>query len=132
MRLFEIFKRPLVAAIAAGILGLAIGLTIGWAVWPVQWTDASPAALSSVHQEDYLRMTIDSYKQNQDAELVWIRIQNVGIDKALPILQSIADNPGKQDPATAMLFRDRVAAAVGSQGQTGPNAGGNEQNQGPD
>ena len=119
MRLFDYFKKPLIAGIAAGILGLILGLVVGWVVWPTEWTSATPQALSAAHQEDYLRMTIDSYQRNQDAELVWIRIQNVGVEKALPILITIADNPGKQDPATAMQVRDRVKALAGNQEQPG-------------
>ncbi len=31
--------------VLAIIAGLALGLLIGWVVWPVQWTDASPEDL---------------------------------------------------------------------------------------
>lgn len=115
MRLPDLFKRPLPAAIAAGLLGLILGLTIAWWIWPVEWTDASPAALSDQHQEDYLRMAIDSFEINKDADLAWIRIQQVGVEKSLPLLRTIADTPGYQDPGIAANFRDRVAASAGDQ-----------------
>ncbi len=46
------------------ILGLLLGLIIGWGLWPVQYTDATPDALRTDLQQDYLRMTIDSYYRN--------------------------------------------------------------------
>ena len=35
------------------------GLIIGWGIWPVQWTDATPEVLRDDLQEDYLRMAIE-------------------------------------------------------------------------
>ena len=123
MRLFDILKRPLVAVVVAGIVGLAIGLLIGWQVWPVEWKDASPAALAQTeqfpYQEDYLRMAIDSYRLNPDPETAWARVQSLGVQNALNLLREIQNNPGKQDMATIMNFYDAVAArASQSQGQT--------------
>ena len=115
MRLPDLFKRPLPVALAAGLLGLVFGLTIAWLVWPVEWTNASPAALSDQHQEDYLRMAIDSFEINKDADLAWLRIQQVGVEKSLPLLTTIADTPGYQDPGIAANFRDRAAASTGNQ-----------------
>ena len=43
MRLPDIFKNPRMAAIAGVILGLALGLLVGWVLWPVKYTDAVPA-----------------------------------------------------------------------------------------
>ncbi|MBV6394789.1 MAG: hypothetical protein HFACDABA_00357 [Anaerolineales bacterium] len=113
MRLPDLFKKPLIVAIAAGVLGLVLGLFFAWMVWPTQWTDATPAALSGQAQEDYLRMAIDSFELNQDTDLAWIRIQQVGVEKSLPLLQKIASAPGLQDPGIAANFRDRVASATG-------------------
>jgi hypothetical protein len=65
MKIPEIFKKPIVIAILAFVIGLVIGLVVlGWGLWPVQWTDADPSFLRADLQEDYLRMTIDSYVRN--------------------------------------------------------------------
>jgi len=65
MKILDYFKRPIVAAALGFVLGLFIGLVVlGWGLWPVQWTNADPSSLRSDLQEDYLRMTIDSYIRN--------------------------------------------------------------------
>jgi hypothetical protein len=64
-KILEYIKKPLVAAVLAYVLGLFIGLVVlGWGLWPVHWTNAEPASLRPDLQEDYLRMTIDSYIRN--------------------------------------------------------------------
>jgi hypothetical protein len=58
----DYLKKPVVAAVLGFVVGLFIGLVVlGWGLWPVQWTNADPASLRPDLQEDYLRMTIDSY-----------------------------------------------------------------------
>ena len=63
--ILDYLKKPVVAAVLGFVVGLFIGLVVlGWGLWPVQWTNADPASLRSDLQEDYLRMTIDSYVFN--------------------------------------------------------------------
>lgn len=121
MRLFDIFKKPLAAGIAGGIIGLIFGLVVlGWWLLPVNWTDATPEALRADHKEDYLRMAVDSFARNQDAELAKIRIQNVGAAEAAQILDTIVNNPSTQDPATAMKLRDGALSLAQQPPDTGP------------
>ncbi len=55
-------KKPAVAGVVGLVVGLFIGLVVlGWGLWPVQWTNATPSSLRSDLQDDYLRMTIDSF-----------------------------------------------------------------------
>ena len=120
MGLPDLFKKPLVAAIAAGVAGLVLGLLFAWVIWPTQFTDATPEALSQVHQEDYLRMTIDSFGVNPDPELARIRWQNLGQESAATAFQAVQQNPGKQNPGAILKFK----AALESQGiSTEPGAG---------
>lgn len=121
MRLFDIFKKPLAAGIAGGIIGLVIGLIFAWMIWPVNVVDTVPSLLGSDHKEDYLRMTVDSFEVNRDGELAKIRIENIGVAEAAQILDTIAKNPGTQDPATAMILRDGALSLAQEQpapGQT--------------
>jgi hypothetical protein len=113
MRLPDIFQKPLVAALAAGILGLAIGLLIGWVLWPVKYTDAVPEILSQQYQEEYLRMAVDSYRVNPDPELAVQRWNSLG-GNAGPLLIAISQNPGRQDPAAIMGFRAAVESQSGA------------------
>lgn len=111
MRLPEIFKNPRVAAITGAILGLALGLLVGWVLWPVEYTDAVPEILSQRHQEEYLRMAIDSYGVNPDPDLAYQRWLNLG-EQAMPLYAAVSGNPGWQDPGAILGFKAAVDARL--------------------
>jgi len=96
-KLIERIKNPLYSGLAGLLIGLILGLPIlGWLVWPVQWTDAAPQHLRSDLQVDYLKMVIDSFKQNEDEGLAIRRWQDLG--KAGPdALKALAAEPGSAD-----------------------------------
>ncbi len=112
MRLPDIFKNPRVAAIAGVILGLALGLLVGWVLWPVEYTDAVPAILRQDFQEDYLRMAIDSYSIHPDPELAAQRWASLG-DKAVPLFVAISRNPGSQDVGDILAFKAAIEDYIG-------------------
>jgi hypothetical protein len=81
MKILDILKKPFVAAALGFAMGLFIGLVVlGWGLWPVQWTNADPSSLRSDLQDDYLRMTIDSFVSNPVKELAIQRYQALGAD----------------------------------------------------
>lgn len=47
-------------------LGLLLGLVIGWALWPVQYTNTSPAVLRQDHYNDYVLMVAAAYEVDGD------------------------------------------------------------------
>ncbi len=70
----ELIKQPLVLACASLVLGLILGLVVlGWGLWPVSWSNASPHDLQMDYQRDYLCMIIDSYVRNQNQDLMRLR-----------------------------------------------------------
>jgi hypothetical protein len=54
----------LVAFLVGGLFGLVV---LGWYVWPVEWTEATPADLSVPWQRTYLAMTAEAYALTGDA-----------------------------------------------------------------
>ncbi len=114
MRLLDVFKKPLVAAIAGWVVGLGIGLLIAWVVWPAQFVNATPEALSQMHQEDYLRMAIDSYGVNPDPELALARWMVLGDANARRAFLAIQKDPGEQDPGAILKFRDAIQSQLGA------------------
>jgi hypothetical protein len=52
----------------AAVVGLLLGLLIGWQVWPVQWTNAWPADLSDEARAHYLAAVAESYNYYGDSE----------------------------------------------------------------
>ena len=106
-----IIKRPAVAAVLGAIGGLLVGLLIGWWIWPVQWTDASPAALQAELQKDYLRMTIDSYGVNHDQSLAVQRYRSLG-QNAPQVLTAVQGEPGGLNALAITEFTQLVQAEV--------------------
>ncbi len=81
MNILAIIKRPIVSAALGFIVGLFIGLVVlGWGLTPVQWTNADPSSLRPDLQDDYLRMTIDSYIRNPVNDLAIQRYEALGAD----------------------------------------------------
>lgn len=106
-----LWKRPAIAALTGGIIGLVLGLVWAWLIQPVEWKDASPALLHPAYQEEYLRMAIDSYSVHRDTVTAQRRYQALG-ETAPEVLQRIQTNPAGQDPAVIMEFGQQVAAAA--------------------
>ncbi len=108
MKILEYFKKPVVIAVLAFLLGLFIGLVVlGWGLWPVQWKDASPAYLNADYSADYLRMAIDSYRLVPDNQLAIQRYQALG-DLGPAALEAVLENPGTTDSNAILNFKDIV------------------------
>ncbi len=74
--LVDLLKKPLVVAVLALIVGLAVGIPLGWKTVTV--VDTTPAVMRSDLQQDYLRMAIDSFRVNRDPNLAVHRWDNLG------------------------------------------------------
>jgi len=85
-----------VALVAAFLLGAVVGLVVlGWWLWPVQWTNASPADLSASSKDAYIQLIADSYAATQDR------------DAALAQIQALKA-PGEQDATLAIRLNDLI------------------------
>ena len=121
----DLFKRPLVLAATGLIVGLALGLFMGWVVWPVQFVDATPSYLRADLQEDYLRMTIDSFRVNGDVNLAVRRWQDMGANGPT-MLTLVQAAPNGIDPQVLASFSQLAAqypptGSVVTPGQTASN-----------
>lgn len=106
----ELVNKPLVAAGLGFLLGLIIGLPIlGWGLMPVRWTDAGPQQLREDLQQDYMRMSIESYGINPDDARAKARWDEFG-SKAEEVFNSVLADP-TVNPDWAARF---INAAQGS------------------
>jgi hypothetical protein len=71
IRRFVDERRVYVALVGGAVLGLAIGLLIGWWVWPVEWRNSTPANLRQDFQDDYVMYVVENYEANGGVE--WAR-----------------------------------------------------------
>ena len=107
MNLPDVLKRPIVVGFLALILGIILGLGWGWGIQPVEWVDAPVNLLRPDLQDEYLRMTIDSFLVNGDEELAAKRYQDLGTN-GYSLFQNVKANPGKLDPNFIDQFRDML------------------------
>ena len=60
-----------ITLLAGAVLGLLLGLAIGWWWWPVEWTNSTPGNLRSDFRDDYLLWVSKRYATTDDVE--WAR-----------------------------------------------------------
>ena len=63
--------RTLVALVGGVLVGLLLGLAIGWWWWPVEWTNSTPGNLRVDFQSDYIAWVAEQYAKTGDLE--WAR-----------------------------------------------------------
>ncbi len=94
---------PAVAAVA----GILLGLLYGWVISPVRWVDGSPAQLREDLRVDYMRMAIDSYSVNRDADLALERFEALG-EFGPAALAAVGADPGSVDPTAIQRYRAAI------------------------
>jgi hypothetical protein len=110
----DILKKPVVLAVLAliiGLVGVLIGIPIGWKTVTV--VDTTPAVLRSDLQQDYLRMAIDSFRVNRDPNLAVQRWDALG-QAAAPMFVEIQKNPEGIDPAVITAYGQLIQAVKGA------------------
>jgi len=91
------------------VLGLLLGLVIGWGIWPVQWTDLAPYHLRQDLREDYLRMSIYAFSSTGDASIAtkaWSELE----DTAEETLEAVKNDPRYLQPEQITSFMLIVGA----------------------
>ncbi len=95
------------------ILGLALGVTFAWGIWPVEVVDTTPDVLRFDLQQDYLRMTIDSFNKTGDVDAAMRRWDGLGASAA-PVYISLQTDPGNLTPQEVQEFGVLVQAVKGA------------------
>lgn len=108
-------KKLPVVPIALFIVGLALGLLIGWGIAPVEFKDATPFYLRPDLREDYMRMTIDSFSINKSAALAADRWAGLG-STAQDAYSAVQNNPGYLPSTLVQEFGQAVTNEITARG----------------
>jgi hypothetical protein len=108
----NLLKNTRIVFVLGVVLGLGMGLILGWGIWPVQWTDGNPEVLRADLQKDYLRMTIDSYNRTGDVDTAMARWDELGVT-AGPTYIALQSDPGYLNPADVQAFGVLVQSVKG-------------------
>lgn len=100
--------------IAAGvILGAAVGLYVGWVVWPVEYSEANPAVLQEGYRQDYLLMIATVYADNGDLALAESRLDGMGENGRFLLLDTLLTMIVREAPEADLVRLARLARDVG-------------------
>lgn len=112
MRLSDLFKSPRSILIVGILIGLAVGLLVGWVLWPVEYTNAVPSILSQQYQVEYMRMAVDSYRNNKNQDKALERWVSLG-ENAPQILDAILREPAELRQAWVTDYQAAIESRVG-------------------
>jgi len=125
--------RTLTTLALGAVLGLLLGLAIGWWWWPVEWTNSTPGNLRSDFRNDYILWVAERYANTNDLE--WAR-SKLGVEfwkegqleqtltglandvggqdktRLLALAQALESTPPPEEPAPGLLQRLRPILSV--------------------
>jgi len=104
----ELTTRKSFTVIAALIAGIVLGVLYAWVIQPVKLVDADVSQLREDLRVDYLRMTIDSYAANSDAEAAIQRYEALGENRD-KTMGEVGESPGEVKPGDLQKFQALVA-----------------------
>ena len=73
------------------LVGVGIGLTIGWVVAPVQYTDSSMSDLAPRYQDDYTVMIASGYLLDNNVDGAIARLRLLGVENVPAYVQDITE-----------------------------------------
>ncbi len=109
--LLDLLKRPVIVAGLGAVLGLMVGIPLGWAT--VRVVNTTPAVMRPDLQEDYLRMAIESFQVDQNPNLAVQRWDNLG-PAAAPLFVVIQQNPNGINPAVITAYGQVIQQVKGA------------------
>lgn len=108
----EIFERKWILVLLGLIPGILLGVLYAWQINPVQWVDGEPRQLRADLREDYMRMLLDSYTLNSNAELATERYESLG-EFGREALDAVAAEPDEVNTTTIQGFRALLEIETG-------------------
>lgn len=67
-------RQWLIGAAVGIAVGVALGVAVGWGLWPVTYTNTSPAALRADYRDQYILMIAAAYEVEGDQQRAYDRL----------------------------------------------------------
>ena len=71
-------------------LGVGVGLSLGWFVWPTEYADADPTLLAETYRYDYVVMIAAAYQADGDIQTASQRLRTAWLDSPDPFQEYLA------------------------------------------
>lgn len=96
-------------------LGLVLGISIGWLLWPVTYTNTSPDMLREDYRDDYVLMIATAYQVDEDLKEARSRLAVLNAHRpAAPVVdlaERLIENGGREEDLRRLA---RLARALGA------------------
>jgi hypothetical protein len=106
------FKKLPWITIAILFVGIILGLLWGWGIAPVEWTNIPPSQLGTTYQEEYMRMTIESFRLNSEPNLAVQRWQSLG-SAAPQAYKMVRTDPRGIEPSVFESYGSLITSILG-------------------
>jgi len=73
------------------VVGIGLGLYLGWVAWPAEFTNANPSVLQTNHRRDYVLMIADAYAVDGDVAAAQQRLASLGEDGQEFLMSTLLD-----------------------------------------
>ncbi|HTP00139.1 MAG TPA: hypothetical protein VMJ64_02095, partial [Anaerolineales bacterium] len=113
--ILELLKRPIVLIILGVLVGLIVGIPIGWAT--VTFENTTPEVMRPDLQEDYMRMAIMSFQVDQNADLAVWHWDALG-SAAAPMYAKVQADPRNINPTVIQTYGQVISSVKGPEALT--------------
>lgn len=99
------------------LVGLVLGLVVGWVWWPVEYYDTEIADLKETYRADYVVLVSDAYALTSDLDAARERLSRLDVPDVAALVLSLAETTRAAGGPAAKVGRlARLAAALGASG----------------
>ncbi len=118
--ILDLLKRPVVLIILGVLVGLIVGIPIGWAT--VTFENTTPEVMRPDLQEDYMRMAIMSFQVDQNANLAVWHWDALG-SAAATMYDKVKANPQNINPTSITTYGQVISSVKGPEALVPPAEG---------
>ncbi len=106
-------KRYIGSLLIGVLIGLVVGVFLGWEQFPVEYTNSSLSALAPQFQEEYTVMVAEGYQHDRDIEAALERLRPLQKDNIFSYIQDLTERYISQSNIPAIGPMVALAEAVG-------------------
>lgn len=85
------------------MVGVGLGLLIGWILLPVRYYDTTPANLSPVYRDEYIQLVAQTYAVDRDIQAARARLERLDVDQPLVRVQSLYRRLSEEAPQAPIV-----------------------------